>query len=286
METVDGGCIITDAISVYTQEESEKEAFGKSPVGTLFTKSVCGDPRHSAAITGGTGVFQCAEGTVQAFLMADLVANAAVSKQPQPNKESFVDLQLCNVDQLCYLDPVTKLILVSVLGGSIGAGSAGVVIGALVTGGFGIGPDNCQDNAFSLPSRVTFCEGNGGTQTEVCNIDAREEKAFRSGQFGCDNDEARSMWITGPVPKGTEITVYDARNNNFYDDDYATVEITRDIPQGTTVLVPTFEFSGATVAFTGGPGNLNTLTDSFATIRYTRKNGLDGKVSRFFVNTP
>lgn len=80
------------------------------------------------------------------------------------------------------------------------------------------------------------------------------------------NDEARSIFIRGPVNRGEVIWVCD-HPSNCYKDDYSRIELLADIPADKGYCVGSFERS---------------YTDPVVRVAYTRKNGLDGKVSSVY----
>jgi hypothetical protein len=118
---------------------------------------------------------------------------------------------------------------------------------------------------------VIFYEGNDGTQDIVCGfattiartIDLQSSDEER---LGCENDEARSLVLSG-AKKGARITLYDSPSGNREDDWYF-IEVKRDIGMNERVVVPSFEESKD--------------TSDYRAV-YLRNNGLNGKVSRIRV---
>ncbi|MDB5980320.1 MAG: hypothetical protein JWQ69_1335 [Pseudomonas sp.] len=85
---------------------------------------------------------------------------------------------------------------------------------------------------------------------------------------GCENDEARSLSLSG-IAKGTRINLYDNPRGSR-EDDHATIDVKRDIGIDEKVVVGSFE--------------LNRNNNDYRIV-YSRNNGLDGKVSRIEVTT-
>lgn len=115
---------------------------------------------------------------------------------------------------------------------------------------------------FTTVPKLTFYEGNNGTQNVVCTVSAKYSAGinFKKDKLGCDNDEARSV-VLRDIPKGTVFTVYDSPDGKT-NDDYTRVEAKRFIPRAT---VGTFERS---------------YQNSDVKVTFYRDNGLNGKVSR------
>ena len=113
---------------------------------------------------------------------------------------------------------------------------------------------------------LVFYEGNDCTQDIVFTYNsevAADENCKKSGTacYG-DNDEARSLLITGFAKPRTRIKVFDSPSAAT-DDDYTVIGIRDDLPAEGS-CVDTFEQSKVTPGFRES---------------YVRKNGLDGKVS-------
>lgn len=118
---------------------------------------------------------------------------------------------------------------------------------------------------------IYLWEGNNADkkQDAICAIPAGN-KTLQFPTHGCENDEARSMSLSG-VKKGTRITVFDNGDGNR-SDDYAVIDIKRDIGIRENVVIGSFE---------------NNTDNNDYQIVYNRNNGLDGKVSRLEIgNTP
>ena len=115
---------------------------------------------------------------------------------------------------------------------------------------------------------VYFWEGNGAdkTQDTVCVI-PRGQRTLKLASAGCENDEARSLSLSG-MDKGTRIRLYDHPDGNRKDD-FVIIDVKRNIGKHEHVVVSSFERS----------------TDN-STYRqvYVRDNGLDGRVSRIEVS--
>jgi hypothetical protein len=122
---------------------------------------------------------------------------------------------------------------------------------------------------------VSFYEGNGGAQTNVCNIAVPASGAmavrqvdFTNNPYSCDNDEARSLAFINSAP-GLIVEVWDrsscANPAGQSRSDYSRSELA--VP-ASRIVVPTFE---ATTGQIRGLPYYET---------YYRSNGnLDGKVS-------
>ncbi|GFM71291.1 hypothetical protein PSCICL_22830 [Pseudomonas cichorii] len=81
--------------------------------------------------------------------------------------------------------------------------------------------------------------------------------------LGCENDEAKSMTLSG-ITKGTRITLYDNPNGRR-SDDYAVIDIKRDIGINESVLIPKFDKSRKNADYQ---------------MVFASNNNLNGKVSR------
>lgn len=99
-------------------------------------------------------------------------------------------------------------------------------------------------------------------QDAVCAIPAGS-KTLKFPTQGCENDEARSMSLSG-IKEGTRITLFDNRDGKRHDD-YSIIDIKRDIGMSEEVVIGSFE--------------RNADNGTYQAV-YTRNNGLDGKVSR------
>jgi hypothetical protein len=110
-------------------------------------------------------------------------------------------------------------------------------------------------------------EGPNATRAQdlVCVIPVRPGVVNLSAN-GCENDEARSMSLSG-VAKGTRIQLYDNASGNTQDD-HMTVDIMRDIGIHERVVLPSFEAD---------------VSNSHYRAVYNRNNGLNGKVSRVVI---
>lgn len=110
-------------------------------------------------------------------------------------------------------------------------------------------------------------EGPNATRAQdlVCVIPVRPGVVNMSAN-GCENDEARSMSLSG-VAKGTRIQLYDNASGNTQDD-HITVDIMRDIGIHERVVLPGFEAD---------------VSNSHYRAVYNRNNGLNGKVSRVVI---
>lgn len=115
---------------------------------------------------------------------------------------------------------------------------------------------------------IVLWEGNNADkkQDAVCAIPAGN-KTLRFPTQGCENDEARSMSISG-MKKGTRITVYDSANAHR-DDDYAIIDIKRDIGIHEDVVIGSFE---------------RTVNNNDYQAVFVRNDGLDGKISRLEIS--
>jgi hypothetical protein len=99
-------------------------------------------------------------------------------------------------------------------------------------------------------------------QDAVCAIPAGN-KTLRFPTGGCENDEARSMSLSG-IKKGARITLFDNADGKRHDD-YTVIDIKRDISRSEEVVIGSFETSS---------------NDSTYQAVYIRNNVLNGKVSR------
>jgi hypothetical protein len=110
------------------------------------------------------------------------------------------------------------------------------------------------------PGEIEFFEGNAGTQDSVHQTSDRAGQNFRPRQ----NDEARSVVLRN-VRVGCRITVFDSPDGHR-SDDYCVITVIRASPR---YVVGTFE---------------RTFSDDVVEVRYTPRNGLDGKVSRIRID--
>ncbi|SHN22577.1 hypothetical protein SAMN05216593_11530 [Pseudomonas asturiensis] len=106
------------------------------------------------------------------------------------------------------------------------------------------------------------------TQDTVCVIPA-ETKTLSLPAEGCENDEAQSLSLSG-IAKDTRITVFDSPRASLADD-YAVIEVKRDIGIREDVIVHEFE---------------RTLETDDYRVDYFKYNGLNGKVSRVEIAVP
>lgn len=111
-------------------------------------------------------------------------------------------------------------------------------------------------------------EGPGATKREdiVCVIPVKPGLVNRKAN-GCENDEARSMSLSG-VAKNTRITLFDNGSGNR-DDDHVIIDVLRNISMNERIIIPSFESSYKTEAYRSA---------------FVRNNGLNGKVSRIEIS--
>ncbi|HEX8593535.1 MAG TPA: hypothetical protein VF682_09680 [Pseudomonas sp.] len=139
-----------------------------------------------------------------------------------------------------------------------------------------VGINNYQNgDAFGYTKTLTeggifLWEGNNADmkQDAVCALPT-EYNNFKFPTRGCENDEARSMSISG-LKKGTRIIAFDDGNGDR-SDDYTIVDIKRDIGTDEDIVLGSFE--------------TNVNNDTLQAV-YIRNNGLDGKVSRITIGIP
>ncbi len=91
---------------------------------------------------------------------------------------------------------------------------------------------------------IVAYEGNNVSQSLVCTFSTAFDRTVSlqgsdQARLGCENDEMRSFSMSG-IKKGTQITFYDSPDGNMQDD-YAVVDIKRDIGRDKVVKVNTFE---------------------------------------------
>lgn len=119
---------------------------------------------------------------------------------------------------------------------------------------------------------VVAYEGDNLTQSLVCTFSTAFERTINlkddnKERLGCENDEMRSLSLSG-VKKGTRITLFDNPDGHMQDD-YAIIDVRRDIGRDKIVRVNKFE--------------KNVLDNADYRLVYVRNNGLAGKVSRIKV---
>ena len=108
-------------------------------------------------------------------------------------------------------------------------------------------------------SRGVVCEINFSSQ---CHYIGYNFKKYR----GCPNDEARSLRLYD-TDAGTKITIYDSPSFSRRDD-YVTITVLQNIGQ---LDISTLERS---------------FQNEYVKVRFSRKNGLDGKVSALQIQNP
>lgn len=110
-------------------------------------------------------------------------------------------------------------------------------------------------------------EGPNATKSQdiVCVIPVRPGVVDR-GANGCENDEARSMSLSG-VAKGTRIQLFDSASGSTQDD-HVIVDVMRDIGIHERVVISSLE--------------ANVSNNDYRQV-YVRNNGLNGKVSRIVI---
>ena len=132
---------------------------------------------------------------------------------------------------------------------------------------------NQAGDAFSYAAALTqggfyFYEANQASPAgdTTCVIPAGQSQSLRLPARGCENDEARSMKLRG-ISAGTRVMVYDSPGGSITDD-YAVIDIKRDIGLDEAITVSTFERNEDNADFR---------------LVYVRENGLDGKISRIVI---
>lgn len=117
-------------------------------------------------------------------------------------------------------------------------------------------------SASAATGNLVFYEGDNGTQDIVCVVPYNYGLSvnLQNDNYGCDNDEARSVRFEG-VPPGATLSVYDSPSCTRVDD----VTYIWKYGGGSSVLVPRFNYSDS------GNGQFS--------ITYDRFNGIAGKVS-------
>jgi hypothetical protein len=111
---------------------------------------------------------------------------------------------------------------------------------------------------YGAAGRLTFYEGNSGTQSVVCQTVSGTMK-LNFQRISCPNDEARSLQLSN-VPAGYQLRIFDDPNCGT-GDDWTEIKVLQPVA---SLLVGTFESSSTT---------------SLAQISHHHNNGLDGKVS-------
>ncbi len=112
----------------------------------------------------------------------------------------------------------------------------------------------------ALAGRFQLREGNGGTQGHVYTVSDHQNRVVRKGDWGFTNDEARSVRLQYAKP-GTWLRVFDDSDGRT-NDDWAEIYVRK---AARDIVIPTFQ---------------QNADNEYYWIRYYRKNGLDGKVSR------
>ncbi|TDV59864.1 hypothetical protein [Pseudomonas sp. LP_7_YM] len=138
-----------------------------------------------------------------------------------------------------------------------------------------IGINNYR-NGDTLPYTQALSQGgiylwernNASTAGDTVCVIPRRAQTLRLPANGCENDEARSLSLTG-IDKGTRITLFDNPSGNRADD-HLIIDVIRDIGIHEKVVVGTLEQSRT--------------TDAYRAV-YVRNNGLAGKVSRVEIGT-
>lgn len=109
--------------------------------------------------------------------------------------------------------------------------------------------------------------GNADKKQDAVCVLPRGSRTLSLPSQGCENDEIRSMSLSG-IDKGTRITVFDNAGGSRADD-YAIIDVKRDIGIHERVVLGSFE---------------QDLSNSTYNISYGRNNGLNGKISRIEVS--
>eukprot|EP01083_Nonionella_stella_P204926 746695_1 len=124
-------------------------------------------------------------------------------------------------------------------------------------------------NEIHVDAQVILYEGDGASQSIVCTLWLynREINFKSSNNYGCDNDETRSLKIMS-AKAGTKITLWDNPDGKT-DDDFYVIDVLKDITSPQTV--EHYETNMDTYYIRG---------------RYYRDNGLNGKVSRIKITVP
>jgi hypothetical protein len=135
---------------------------------------------------------------------------------------------------------------------------------------------NNYRNGDTLPYTQALSQGgiylweqnNANTAGDTVCVIPRSARTLRFPAAGCENDEARSVSLSG-IDKGTRITLFDDASGNR-EDDHIIIDVTRNIGIHEKVVVGSLE--------------QNRTTDAYRAV-YVRNNGLNGKVSRVEVST-
>lgn len=138
-----------------------------------------------------------------------------------------------------------------------------------------IGINNYR-NGDTLPYTQALSQGgiylweqdNANTAGDTVCVIPRRAQTLRLPANGCENDEARSLSLTG-IAKGTRITLFDNASGDRQDD-HLIIDVKRDIGMNEKVVIGSFEASRT--------------TDAYKAV-FVRNNGLAGKVSRVEVGT-
>ena len=120
-------------------------------------------------------------------------------------------------------------------------------------------------------AEIVLHEGGSGSQDVVCRIPVPDNREYRFYNFkkdklGCENDEARSFTLVD-VPANTILHFYDSPSRRI-NDDWLRVRTRREIGR---MVVSSFQLD---------------RDRPDIQLQYTRKNGLDGKVSSLEINPP
>lgn len=134
---------------------------------------------------------------------------------------------------------------------------------------------NNYRNGDTLPYTQALSQGgiylweqnNASTAGDTVCVIPRSARTLRLPADGCENDEARSVSLSG-IDKGTRITLYDDASGNR-EEDHIVIDVTRNIGTHEKVVIGTLE--------------QNRTTDAYRAV-YVRNNGLNGKVSRVEVS--
>lgn len=110
-------------------------------------------------------------------------------------------------------------------------------------------------------------QNNANTAGDTVCVIPRSARTLKFPAAGCENDEARSVSLSG-IDKGTRITLFDDASGNR-EDDHIVIDVTRNIGIHEKVVIGTLE--------------QNRTTDAYRAV-YVRNNGLNGKVSRVEVS--
>lgn len=116
--------------------------------------------------------------------------------------------------------------------------------------------------------RIMLKEGNDCLQDNLGTVGLGHDLNFQETCMA--NDEARSLLITGPLPKGTKIIVCDNPDCQ-HDDDYSKIVLKQDFCEWDTYCISSFE---------------QNINDEWIVMAFYPHNGLDGKVSHITVKDP